>query len=486
MKNILGLDLGTNSIGWAIVNANDSYKPVLLNGTGSRVIPTDAGKLGDFNKGEAVSFTKERRLAHGARTLRERSILRRSRLNRVLRELEFLPDHYEKCLDRYGNFLKGCEPKIAWVKGADGKYNFIFQSSFEEMLCEFRKRNANLATQKVPYDWTLYYLRKKALTQKIDKVELAWLLLNFNQKRGYYQLREEDENKKNDSKEEFYELKVVKVEETGEKKGKDIIYKIYFENGWEYSRSCRVAPDWEGKVKQLIVTTKVGKDGVEKRTFRAPNENDWGLVKKKSEYDIEQSNLTVGEFIYESLLNNNTQKIKGGLIRVIERKFYKNELKRILEKQIEFHSELQDRMKYNACIEALYQVNELYRDSIRNRDFKYLFVDDILFYQRPLKSQKHLISKCQFESFSDANGKRYGVKTVPKSHPLYAEFRLWQFIDNLKIYVNEKVVNGKLKFDVDITSSFLKDENDYVALFKHLYTLKTMRLCQNSDIASFV
>ena len=198
MKIILGLDLGTNSIGWAIVNADDSYKPMSLNGTGSRIIPTDAGTLGNFNKGESVSFTKERRDAHSVRTLRERSILRRSRLNRVLRELGFLPDHYEKCLDRYGNYLNGCEPKIAWVKGVDGKYNFLFQSSFEEMLSEFRERNADLAMKKVPYDWTIYYLRKKALTQKIDKAELAWLLLNFNQKRGYYQLREEEYRAQNE------------------------------------------------------------------------------------------------------------------------------------------------------------------------------------------------------------------------------------------------------------------------------------------------
>ena len=36
-------------------------------------------------------------------------------------------------------------------------------------------------------------MRKKALTEKIEKEELAWLLLNFNQKRGYYQLRGEDD-----------------------------------------------------------------------------------------------------------------------------------------------------------------------------------------------------------------------------------------------------------------------------------------------------
>ena len=52
----------------------------------------------------------------------------------------------------------------------------------------------SMSGRMIPADWTLYYLRKKALMQKISKEELAWILLNFNQKRGYYQLRgEEDE-----------------------------------------------------------------------------------------------------------------------------------------------------------------------------------------------------------------------------------------------------------------------------------------------------
>ena len=59
MKKILGLDLGTNSIGWAVVNAetvtrNDEttyLKPVEISSAGSRIIPMDEGVLGDFDKG---------------------------------------------------------------------------------------------------------------------------------------------------------------------------------------------------------------------------------------------------------------------------------------------------------------------------------------------------------------------------------------------------------------------------------------------------
>ena len=81
-----------------------------------------------------------------------------------------------------------------------GNSVFLFQESFHEMLADFARHHPSFLSngRKVPYDWTLYYLRKKALTQSISKEELAWILLNFNQKRGYYQLRgaEEIEEKK--------------------------------------------------------------------------------------------------------------------------------------------------------------------------------------------------------------------------------------------------------------------------------------------------
>ena len=52
---------------------------------------------------------------------------------------------------------------------------------------------------------------------------------------------------------------------------------------------------------------------------------------------------------------------------------------------------------YEACIEELYENNEAYRNTISNRGFNYLFVNDIIFYQRPLKSKKSEISDCSFE-----------------------------------------------------------------------------------------
>ena len=104
MKRILGLDLGTNSIGWAVVNEeinqNGEIKLVGIEGAGSRIIPIDASVLGDFDRGNTISQTSERTRLRGLRRLLERSHLRRERLHRVLGILDFLPIHYAQSLDQ--------------------------------------------------------------------------------------------------------------------------------------------------------------------------------------------------------------------------------------------------------------------------------------------------------------------------------------------------------------------------------------------------
>src|SRR5690606_26429538 len=152
------------------------------------------------------------------------------------------------------------------------------------------------------------------------------------------------------------------VEESGDRRGDDVWYNVHLENGWIYRRSSRYPLDWVGKKKDFIVTTslddegnpKLDKDGNVRRSFRAPNEDDWTLQKKKAEMDIDQSGYAVGEYIYNTLLINPEQKIKGKLVRTIERKYYKQELIQILQKQLELNKTLQDRELFERCLEALY------------------------------------------------------------------------------------------------------------------------------------
>lgn len=491
MKKILGLDLGTNSIGWAVVNAdeitrNDGshyLKPSSISAAGSRIIPMSADILGDFEKGNSISQTAERTRMRMARRLHERALLRRERLLRVLSLMDFLPKHFASKINRYGKFTDDSEPKLAWRKNTEGKHEFIFQDAFNEMLAEFKDKQPEIVEEgkKIPYDWTIYYLRKKALEKALSKEELSWLLLQFNQKRGYYQLRGEEEDIPQDKKIEYLAQKVVKVEATDQKKGDDIWYNVYLENGMIYRRTSKAPLDWEGKIKEFIVTTDLEKDGTPKkdkegnikRSFRAPQEDDWTLLKKKTEADIEKSRKTVGCYIYDSLLNNPKQKIIGKLVRTVERKFYKEELTQILKKQVEFIPELRNDNLYKQCIEELYPINEAHRNTIAKTDFANLFINDILFYQRPLKSKKNQIDNCPYESHNYIDSKTGETKTAPvkciaKSNPLFQEFRLWQFIHNLRIYQREKEINGKLLTDVDITNECLKSEEDYVKLFDWL------------------
>ena len=185
MKKIIGLDIGTNSIGWATIygETNEEGKLILkeIANAGSRIIPMDAGILGNFDKGNSVSQTKERTEYRCARHLRERYILRRERLHRILTLMGFLPKHFAECLTRYGKFTDSSEPKLAWRKDDNGKMQFLFKQSFNEMLKELYEHNPQLTEEdkKIPYDWTLYYLRKKALTAPIQKEELAWICLLY-------------------------------------------------------------------------------------------------------------------------------------------------------------------------------------------------------------------------------------------------------------------------------------------------------------------
>jgi len=474
MKNILGLDLGTNSIGWALVERDFENRKGSILGMGSRIIPMSQDILGDFGKGNSVSQTAERTRYRGVRRLRERHLLRRERLHRVLNILDFLPEHYKHEIDfskRKGQFVSHDIPKIAY-SGND----FFFKDSFEEMLADFRVYHPELVTgeKKIPYDWTIYYLRKKALEKKITKEEIAWIILNFNQKRGYYQLRGEEEDEPTNKVVEYYSLKIVDVvpDEKPNSKG-ETWYSLVLENGWVYRRSSKTPLyDWKDKIRDFIVTTdinedgsvKTDKEGAEKRSFRAPKDDDWGLMKKKTEKELSESGKSVGEFIYDSLLDNPRQKIRGKLIQTIERKYYKSELIDILNRQKEFHPELNNEQLLTDCIRELYQHNEAHQSVLTNRDFVHLFVNDIIFYQRPLKSKKSAIGNCTLEErwYKDENGIiiKKPLKAIPKSNPVYQEFRLWQWIQNLRIYRKDD--------DSDVTNTYLGETEKIEQLFEFL------------------
>ena len=173
MKKILGLDLGTNSIGWSLVNLDFHQKKGNILGLGSRIIPMSQDVLGKFGSGTPlVTSTAQKTEYRGKRVLYQRNALRRERLHRTLNVLNFLPEHYKDAIDfqkRLGQFKANNEVKLNYKKRSSGLGNdFLFVDSFHEMVKEFKIAQPQLFTlnkngqeAKIPYDWTIYYLRKK-------------------------------------------------------------------------------------------------------------------------------------------------------------------------------------------------------------------------------------------------------------------------------------------------------------------------------------
>ena len=190
-------------------------------------------------------------------------------------------------------------------------------------------------------------------------------------------------------------------------------------------------------------------------------------IKIKTENSI--GNKTVGCYIYDHILQNPNEKIKGKLVRTIERKYYKEELKAILEKQVALQPELFTDQLFADCIRELYSKNEAQQRNLAARDFVHLLAEDIIFYQRPLRSQKSTIANCSLESRSyiDKNShtrKEASLKVCPKSNPYYQEFRVLQWLQNLKIY--------EIDTDQEVTHEFIKTLEDKQQLFDFLMNQK--------------
>ena len=77
-------------------------------------------------------------------------------------------------------------------------------------------------------------------------------------------------------------------------------------------------------------------------------------------------------------------------------------------------------------------------------------LEHAIFDQRPLKSQKGQVGTCTFEK---------GKSRCPSSHPLYEDFRMYSFLNNIKVQVNTMFEKGE---------RFLTDEEKktIIPLFK--------------------
>ena len=468
MKKVLGLDIGTNSIGWAFIETNAYENPETLDGKilqlGSRIIPMDGDAMNKFESGNPESKAAGRRQARGARRLNQRYKLRRTRLIRAFKIMGWVPDAFPT------EFKK--------IEKHNINTFFPISESLKKEAADFFTIPEN-ATVKggvgISDDWLIYFLKRKALHTQVSLPELARILYHYNQRRGFKSSRKDNkmiEDTTTEIKYPLYEkwvefITITAIEEKGKGEGKDKEYTFYeltckttdFE--FKAIKKRKNYLDWLNKNIEVEITKKTTKDGGVNYAITEVDPGAWENRKIALEKDIEREELFVSEYYLKNIKENRNYPIKQ---KIVDRSFYQKEFKRIWEVQTAFYSnEFLDKAKIAAIADSFYIHNKEKNKELKNKDLFHIFFNDIIYYQRGLKSQKGLLANCQYETKSyrtkDGETKRVGVKVMSRSAPCFQEFRIWQTIHNLRLFKKEEMVGGKLKLNIDVTDQFLTDEN---------------------------
>lgn len=424
MKRILGLDLGTTSIGWALVNeAETPSEKSSIEKLGVRVNPLTTDEQTNFEKGKSITSTADRTLARGMRRNLQRYKLRRKNLIDILKEHGLIQD--DTILSEQGNKV-------------------VFQT---------------------------YAIRAKAPVEKIELADLARVLLMINKKRGYKSNRKakgDDEGQLIDGmavakllQEEgitpgqyalrllnsgkrfvpdFYrsdlQVELDKIwdfqkrfhpelltEELREKmvgKGKEatskLIYALYKVDTAENKGTRdekRLQPyQWRASaISEPLTAAQIAFVIKDVNGEINGSSGYLGAISDRSK-ELFFNKKTVGQYLYEQIAKDPHTRLKN---QVFYRQDYLDEFNAIWTEQTKHHKEL---------------TNEL-MEELR---------DVVIFYQRRLKSQKGLISFCEFEQKQIEvviDGKKKiktrGLRVCPKSSPLFQEFRIWQVLNNLEL-----------------------------------------------------
>ena len=422
MKKILGLDLGTNSIGWALVNeAENENEKSSITKLGVRVNPLTVDELTNFEKGKSITTNADRTLKRSMRRNLQRYKLRKENLIEILKEYGFITDH--TTLSENGN-----------------------KTTFET-----------------------YRYRAKAASEEVSLEHLARILLMINTKRGYKSSRKaksSDEGQLIDGMgiaKKLYDEGITPSQLVYQllKDGKKFIPDFYrsdlqteYDKLWEFQKQFHQEILTEEFKKQIsgkgkVNTTKIflAKYGI----YTADNKSgDKRLQAYKWRVDGLSKELSKEELAFViSDLTGTISNSSGYLGAISDRSkelfFNKQTVGQNLMQQLDLnpHTSLKNQVFYRQDyldeFNTIWETQAKYHKELTS-DLKGEIRDVIIFFQRRLKSQKGLISFCEFESRQielviegTKKVKTAGSKVCPKSSPLFQEFKIWQILNNIQI-----------------------------------------------------
>jgi CRISPR-associated endonuclease Csn1 len=413
MAKILGLDLGTNSIGWAIVEKEGVDFSLIDKGV--RIFSEGVKS----EKGIESSRAAERTGYRSARKIKFR---------RKLRKYETL-----KVLSLNGMCPLSLDEVEEWRKS--GFKQYPLNPEFLKSLRTDDEKNIN------PYEF-----RDKASKQKASLFELGRAFYHIAQRRGFLS------NRLDQSADGIIEQHAPNIESCVEDATKieDLLNEIrdYFETAdiLDISNKDGFKKDLdEGEktlknlYKDLLKIVEANRLDFEKvkseLIIRLNRKQDQGIVKQKigeiSQAMLDANFKTVGQY-FHSIYNKG--KIRNQY--TAREAHYLKEFEIICNAQgiVGINKdELLPEKKYSFLVRDLYRA---------------------IFFQRPLKSQKGLIGKCSLEKSKT----RCAI-----SHPNFEEYRMWAYINTIKIKTPEDEAMRFLSSEEKqkIISKFLRKKDNF-------------------------
>ena len=452
MKKILGLDLGCNSIGWALVNEAENTEEISsIIKLGVRVNPLTVDEMQNFEKGKSITTNADRTLKRSMRRNLQRYKLRRDTLIEVLKEHGFITD--STLLSEHGNKTTFETYRLR----AKAAVEEISLEKFARVLLMINKKRGYKSSRKAKgsEDGVLIDgmdVARKLYEEGLTPGELCLQILEAGKKNlpDFYRsdLQNEFDRIWNFQKQFNPELfcDAVKEEVRGKNRSQTwaILAKFFVwsekESVWNEKEARTEERVKEYKLVGLKRDTKGNELKLENYRWRVQALSEQlnpeivaivlqeinGQISASSGYlgaisdrskQLYFNRQTVGQYLMSELEKDPNVSLRN---RVFYRQDYLDEFDRIWEKQAEFHEELTVELK----------------KEIR---------DIIIFYQRRLKSQKGLISFCEFEKREvvvEEDGRKknktVGCRVIPRSHPLFQEFKIWQTLNDIEVFAWDK------------------------------------------------
>lgn len=420
-KTILGLDLGTTSIGFAKVIEDDNYNNSAIELIGVRVNPLTTDEQTNFEKGKPVSVNADRTLKRGMRRNLDRFQLRRNNLIEILKENGIISNSTKLAED--GKRTTHSTYEIRAKSATDE----VPLEAFARVLLSINRKRGYKSSRKAKNEDEGHVIDGMAIAKRLYEEaltpgQLAYLLLSEG-KRSLPDFYRSDLQTELDRVWHFQQryhpdILTPEFKKSLEGKGQRATSAAFWvkygfntaENKGTREEKKLQAYKWRidaltmqlSKEELAYVITEINNDLNKSSGYL-------GAISDRSK-ELYFNKQTVGQYLYQQIKANPHTRLKG---QVFYRQDYLDEFEKIWETQAKFHSKLTDELKA--------QVRDV-----------------VIFYQRKLKSQKGLISFCEFESKTITTGdygqkasKKIGLRVAPKSSPLFQEFKVWQVLNNL-------------------------------------------------------